>query len=99
MSEKPSPPKALRVLVGDSMSTKNFQELRAAKMKIAGTPSASVDSDTYVTRADSMSTANFQTRAAKAKPATPAIQSANTSTAVPTPVKPLLVRAPGDKRG
>ncbi len=95
MSEKPSPTKALRGFVGDSMSTANFQALRAAKMKAAGTPSASVDSDTYVKYAGSISTANFQPIAAKAKPATPEIQSANTSAAAPTPAKPLPVRAPG----
>ena len=94
MSEKSSPPKTMRGFAGDSMSTANFQALRAAKMKAAGTPSASVDSDTYVMRADSMSTANFQALAAKAKPAAPAIQSANTSTAAPTPTKPLPVRTP-----
>jgi hypothetical protein len=74
MSEKPSPPKTMRGFAADSMSTANFQALRA-KAKAAGSSSPSASSDTGA-RADSRSTANFQALAATAKPAAPAVKPA-----------------------
>jgi hypothetical protein len=90
MNEKPSAPKTTRVLVGDAMSTANFQALRA-KIKAASTPSVGTDSDTWVTRNDSVSTGNFQTLS-KAKPS--ASQSASTSSAVQTSAKTSPDRPP-----
>ncbi len=84
MSEKPSPPQTMRGFVGDSMSTANFQAIRAAARASGKPASTAQPQDGWVSRADSMSSANFQGLAAKGKPA---VQAASAKPAAPAPVK------------
>jgi hypothetical protein len=94
-------PKTTRGFAMDGMSRANFQALKGRPSASAAAP-ANARAETYVARADSLSTANLQSlahRTARTTAAAPAVAPANAKAAASPPAKPVPSRPPGRQEG